>query len=115
MAHDSIQPGDMSEVVAQSIARSTHASCFSVPVALLVKTSLSRVLRSSRSSSQFPINTLLLYLRARSWKAGAVRAGFRKVVEQPSRPSTDPRPDRLVIVDEFRTSRVSSSVHARQP
>ncbi|KAJ9507800.1 hypothetical protein QJQ45_019290 [Haematococcus lacustris] len=49
------------------------------------------------------------------WKAGAVRAGFRKVVEQPSRPSTDPRPDRLVIVDEFRTSRVSSSVHARQP
>ncbi|KAJ9533772.1 hypothetical protein QJQ45_026852 [Haematococcus lacustris] len=49
------------------------------------------------------------------WKAGAVRAGFCKVVEQPSRPSTDPRPDRLVIVDEFRTSRVSSSVHARQP
>ncbi|KAJ9508467.1 hypothetical protein QJQ45_011997 [Haematococcus lacustris] len=49
------------------------------------------------------------------WKAGAVRAGFRKVVEQPSRPSTEPRPDRLVIVDEFRTSRVSSSVHARQP
>ncbi|KAJ9533357.1 hypothetical protein QJQ45_026405, partial [Haematococcus lacustris] len=49
------------------------------------------------------------------WKAGAVRAGFRKVVEQPSRPSTDPRPDRLVIVDEFRTSRVNSSVHARQP
>ncbi|KAJ9525387.1 hypothetical protein QJQ45_003205 [Haematococcus lacustris] len=49
------------------------------------------------------------------WKAGAVRAGFRKVVEQPSRPSADPRPDRLVIVDEFRTSRVSSSVHARQP
>ncbi|KAJ9516574.1 hypothetical protein QJQ45_015256 [Haematococcus lacustris] len=49
------------------------------------------------------------------WKAGAVRAGFRKVVEQPSGPSTDPRPDRLVIVDEFRTSRVSSSVHARQP
>ncbi|KAJ9534451.1 hypothetical protein QJQ45_016148 [Haematococcus lacustris] len=49
------------------------------------------------------------------WKAGAVRAGFRKVVEQPSRPSTDPRPDRLVIVDEFRTTRVSSSVHARQP
>ncbi|KAJ9522301.1 hypothetical protein QJQ45_008129 [Haematococcus lacustris] len=45
------------------------------------------------------------------WKAGAVRA----VVEQPSRPSADPRPDRLVIVDEFRTSRVSSSVHARQP
>ncbi|KAJ9509237.1 hypothetical protein QJQ45_001706 [Haematococcus lacustris] len=35
--------------------------------------------------------------------------------KQPSRPSTDPRPDRLVIVDEFRTSRVSSSVHARQP
>ncbi|KAJ9533857.1 hypothetical protein QJQ45_026937 [Haematococcus lacustris] len=49
------------------------------------------------------------------YKAGAVRAGFRKVMEQPSRPSTDPRPDRLVIVDEFRTSRVSSSVHARQP
>ncbi|KAJ9523833.1 hypothetical protein QJQ45_020040 [Haematococcus lacustris] len=49
------------------------------------------------------------------WKAGAVRAGFRKVVEQPSRPSTEPRPDRLVIVDEFRTTRVSSSVHARQP
>ncbi|KAJ9510817.1 hypothetical protein QJQ45_027770 [Haematococcus lacustris] len=49
------------------------------------------------------------------WKAGAVRAGFRKVVEQPSRPSTEPRPDRLVIVDEYRTSRVSSSVHARQP
>ncbi|KAJ9526492.1 hypothetical protein QJQ45_009968 [Haematococcus lacustris] len=48
------------------------------------------------------------------WKAKAVRDGFRKVVEQPSRPSTDPRPDRLVIVDEFRTSRVSSSVHARQ-
>ncbi|KAJ9518988.1 hypothetical protein QJQ45_026166 [Haematococcus lacustris] len=49
------------------------------------------------------------------WKANAVREGFRRVVEQPSRPSTDPRPDRLVIVDEFRTSRVSSSVHARQP
>ncbi|KAJ9517255.1 hypothetical protein QJQ45_009132 [Haematococcus lacustris] len=49
------------------------------------------------------------------WKAGAVREGFRRVVEQPSRPGTDPRPDRLVIVDEFRTSRVSSSVHARQP
>ncbi|KAJ9529246.1 hypothetical protein QJQ45_007918 [Haematococcus lacustris] len=49
------------------------------------------------------------------WKAGAVREGFRRVVQQPSRPSTDPRPDRLVIVDEFRTSRVSSSVHARQP
>ncbi|KAJ9524600.1 hypothetical protein QJQ45_024187 [Haematococcus lacustris] len=49
------------------------------------------------------------------WKAGAVRGGVRKVVEQPSRPSTDPRPDRLVIVDEFRPSRVSSSVHARQP
>ncbi|KAJ9505642.1 hypothetical protein QJQ45_026052 [Haematococcus lacustris] len=48
------------------------------------------------------------------WKAKAVRDGFRKVVEQPSRPSTDPRPGRLVIVDEFRTSRVSSSVHARQ-
>ncbi|KAJ9534405.1 hypothetical protein QJQ45_016102 [Haematococcus lacustris] len=39
------------------------------------------------------------------WKAGAVWAGFRKVVEQPSRPSTDPRPGRLVIVDEFRTTR----------
>ncbi|KAJ9510229.1 hypothetical protein QJQ45_015708 [Haematococcus lacustris] len=49
------------------------------------------------------------------WKAGAVREGFRRVVQQPSRPSTDPRLDRLVIVDEFRTSRVSSSVHARQP
>ncbi|KAJ9528039.1 hypothetical protein QJQ45_005692 [Haematococcus lacustris] len=49
------------------------------------------------------------------WKAGAVREGFRKVVEQPSRPSTDDRLDRLVIVDEFRTTRVSSSVHARQP
>ncbi|KAJ9509130.1 hypothetical protein QJQ45_001619 [Haematococcus lacustris] len=49
------------------------------------------------------------------WKAGAVREGFRRMVQQPSRPSTDPRPDRLVIVDEFRTSRVSSSVHARQP
>ncbi|KAJ9525377.1 hypothetical protein QJQ45_003219 [Haematococcus lacustris] len=49
------------------------------------------------------------------WKAGVVRAGFRKVVEQPSRPSADPRPDRMAIVDEFRTSRVSSSVHARQP
>ncbi|KAJ9522123.1 hypothetical protein QJQ45_005153 [Haematococcus lacustris] len=49
------------------------------------------------------------------WKAKAVRDGFRKVVEQPSRPSTDPRPDRLVIVDESSTSRVSSSVHARQP
>ncbi|KAJ9508390.1 hypothetical protein QJQ45_011922 [Haematococcus lacustris] len=49
------------------------------------------------------------------WKAGAVREGFRRVVQQPSRPSTDPRPDRLVIMDEFRTSRVSSSVHARQP
>ncbi|KAJ9508574.1 hypothetical protein QJQ45_012136 [Haematococcus lacustris] len=34
---------------------------------------------------------------------------------QPSRPSTDDRPDRLVIVDEFRTSRVNSTVHARQP
>ncbi|KAJ9509044.1 hypothetical protein QJQ45_001504 [Haematococcus lacustris] len=43
------------------------------------------------------------------WKAIAVREGFCKVVQQPS------RPDRLVIVDEFRTSRVSSSVHARQP
>ncbi|KAJ9517948.1 hypothetical protein QJQ45_004242 [Haematococcus lacustris] len=49
------------------------------------------------------------------WKANAVREGFRRVVEQPSRPSADPRPDRLVIVDEFRTTRVSSSVHARQP
>ncbi|KAJ9519272.1 hypothetical protein QJQ45_017914 [Haematococcus lacustris] len=49
------------------------------------------------------------------WKAGAVREGFRRVVQQPSRPSADPRPDRLVIVNEFRTSRVSSSVHARQP
>ncbi|KAJ9516360.1 hypothetical protein QJQ45_011040 [Haematococcus lacustris] len=49
------------------------------------------------------------------WKAGAVREGFRRVVQQPSRPSADSRPDRLVIVDEFRTSRVSSSVHARQP
>ncbi|KAJ9522101.1 hypothetical protein QJQ45_005181 [Haematococcus lacustris] len=49
------------------------------------------------------------------WKAKAVREGFRKVVEQPNRPSTDPRPDRLVIVDKFRTSRVSSSVHARHP
>ncbi|KAJ9510794.1 hypothetical protein QJQ45_027576, partial [Haematococcus lacustris] len=29
----------------------------------------------------------------------------QRVVEQPSRPSTEPRPDRLVIVDEFRTSR----------
>ncbi|KAJ9523232.1 hypothetical protein QJQ45_024020, partial [Haematococcus lacustris] len=49
------------------------------------------------------------------WKAGAVREGFRKVVEQPSRPSTFDRPDGLVIMDDFRTSRVSSSVHARQP
>ncbi|KAJ9522326.1 hypothetical protein QJQ45_008203 [Haematococcus lacustris] len=49
------------------------------------------------------------------WKAGAVREDFRKVVEQPSRPNTDDTPDRLVIMDEFRTSRVSSSVHARQP
>ncbi|KAJ9518642.1 hypothetical protein QJQ45_018662, partial [Haematococcus lacustris] len=49
------------------------------------------------------------------WKANAVREGFRRVVEQPSRPSADPRPDRLVTVDEFRTTRVSSSVHARQP
>ncbi|KAJ9531271.1 hypothetical protein QJQ45_006712 [Haematococcus lacustris] len=49
------------------------------------------------------------------WKAEAVREGFRMVVEQPSRPSTVNRPDRLVIVDEFRTTRVSSSVHARQP
>ncbi|GFH21686.1 hypothetical protein HaLaN_19041 [Haematococcus lacustris] len=49
------------------------------------------------------------------WKAGAMREGFRKVVQQPSRPIMDDRPDRLVIVDELRTSRVSSSVHARQP
>ncbi|KAJ9531223.1 hypothetical protein QJQ45_006678 [Haematococcus lacustris] len=49
------------------------------------------------------------------WKSKAVREGFCKVVEQPSRPSTVPRLDRLVIVDEFPTSRVSSSVHARQP
>ncbi|KAJ9514369.1 hypothetical protein QJQ45_012282 [Haematococcus lacustris] len=49
------------------------------------------------------------------WKAGAVREGFRKVVQQPSRPIMDDRPDRLVILDEFCTSRVSSSVHARQP
>ncbi|KAJ9506412.1 hypothetical protein QJQ45_004912 [Haematococcus lacustris] len=51
------------------------------------------------------------------WKAGAVREGFRKegFLEQPSRPSTFHRPDRLVIVDEFRTTRVSSSMHARQP
>ncbi|KAJ9525753.1 hypothetical protein QJQ45_003430 [Haematococcus lacustris] len=49
------------------------------------------------------------------WKAGAVREGFRKVVEQPSRPRTFGSPVRLVIVDEFRTTRVSSSVHARQP
>ncbi|KAJ9514701.1 hypothetical protein QJQ45_028415, partial [Haematococcus lacustris] len=44
------------------------------------------------------------------------------VFEQPSSAWTvamlkqlQPGPDRLVIVDEFRTSRVSSSVHARQP
>ncbi|KAJ9517997.1 hypothetical protein QJQ45_004358 [Haematococcus lacustris] len=49
------------------------------------------------------------------WKAGAVRVGFRKVVEQPRRPSMDARPHMLVIVDEFRTSRVSSFVHSRQP
>ncbi|KAJ9523133.1 hypothetical protein QJQ45_023874 [Haematococcus lacustris] len=49
------------------------------------------------------------------WKSKAVREGFRKVVQQTSRAITDPRPDRLVTVDEFRTSRVSSSVHARQP
>ncbi|KAJ9515355.1 hypothetical protein QJQ45_006626 [Haematococcus lacustris] len=48
-------------------------------------------------------------------RRGNARWWFRKVVEQPSRPSAEPRPDRLVIVDEFRTSRVSSSVHARQP
>ncbi|KAJ9509518.1 hypothetical protein QJQ45_001967 [Haematococcus lacustris] len=35
-------------------------------------------------------------------------------MQQPSRPGLA-RPDRLVIVDEFRTTRVSSSVHARQP
>ncbi|KAJ9530481.1 hypothetical protein QJQ45_012457 [Haematococcus lacustris] len=35
----------------------------------------------------------------------AVRDGFRKMLEQPSRPSTDARLDRLVIVDEFRTTR----------
>ncbi|KAJ9529213.1 hypothetical protein QJQ45_007867 [Haematococcus lacustris] len=39
------------------------------------------------------------------WKAGAVRAGFRKVVEQPSSPRTAARPDRVVTVEEFRTSR----------
>ncbi|KAJ9509540.1 hypothetical protein QJQ45_001971 [Haematococcus lacustris] len=39
------------------------------------------------------------------WKANAVREGFHRVVEQPSRPSTNARPHRLVIVDEFRTSR----------
>ncbi|KAJ9509085.1 hypothetical protein QJQ45_001576 [Haematococcus lacustris] len=49
------------------------------------------------------------------WKAMGVQDGFRKVVEQPSKPSTFDRPDRLVIVDEFRTSRVSSSVHTPQP
>ncbi|KAJ9509698.1 hypothetical protein QJQ45_011295 [Haematococcus lacustris] len=38
------------------------------------------------------------------WKAGAVREGFRRVVEQPSRLGLA-RPDRLVIVDEFRISR----------
>ncbi|KAJ9526578.1 hypothetical protein QJQ45_017662 [Haematococcus lacustris] len=48
------------------------------------------------------------------WKARAVREGFCKVVEQPSRPGLA-RPDRLVIVDEFRTTHVSSSVHAPQP
>ncbi|KAJ9505950.1 hypothetical protein QJQ45_002740 [Haematococcus lacustris] len=49
------------------------------------------------------------------WVEGQCGAGgFRKVVEQPSRPGLA-RPDRLVIVDEFRTTRVSSSVHARQP
>ncbi|KAJ9531511.1 hypothetical protein QJQ45_015024, partial [Haematococcus lacustris] len=47
------------------------------------------------------------------WKSKAVREV--RVVEQPSWPNTDPRPDRLVIMDEFRTSRVSSYVHARQP
>ncbi|KAJ9531684.1 hypothetical protein QJQ45_021826 [Haematococcus lacustris] len=47
--------------------------------------------------------------------AGNFSQGGWKVVEQPSRPSTDPRPDRLVIVNEFCTTRVSSSVHARQP
>ncbi|KAJ9512136.1 hypothetical protein QJQ45_012713 [Haematococcus lacustris] len=49
------------------------------------------------------------------WKAKEVQDEFRKVVEQPSRPSTFDRPDRLVIVDEFHTSRVSSSVYAPQP
>ncbi|KAJ9505755.1 hypothetical protein QJQ45_028243 [Haematococcus lacustris] len=49
------------------------------------------------------------------WKAGAVREGFCKVVQQPSRPSMDDMPDRLVIVDEFCTSHVSSFVHTRQP
>ncbi|KAJ9529598.1 hypothetical protein QJQ45_013895 [Haematococcus lacustris] len=48
------------------------------------------------------------------WKANAVREGFRKVVEQPSRPGLA-GPDRLVIVHEFRSTRDSSSVHARQP
>ncbi|KAJ9510901.1 hypothetical protein QJQ45_027686, partial [Haematococcus lacustris] len=49
------------------------------------------------------------------WKAYVVLERYRNVVEQPSRPITFDRPGRLVIVDEFRTSRVSLSVHARQP
>ncbi|KAJ9506670.1 hypothetical protein QJQ45_003308 [Haematococcus lacustris] len=49
------------------------------------------------------------------WKVGAVQDGLRKVVEQTSRPSTFDMHDRLVIMDEFRTSRVSSSVHAPKP
>ncbi|KAJ9508994.1 hypothetical protein QJQ45_001448 [Haematococcus lacustris] len=51
------------------------------------------------------------------WKAKGVREGFPKVVQQPCRPFTFDRPDsdRLVIVDKFRTSRVSSSVQAPQP
>ncbi|KAJ9531311.1 hypothetical protein QJQ45_006761 [Haematococcus lacustris] len=44
-------------------------------------------------------------------KAEAVRVGFPKVVQQPSRPITDDRPDRLVIVDEFRP--VCSGLFAR--
>ncbi|KAJ9516826.1 hypothetical protein QJQ45_027237, partial [Haematococcus lacustris] len=40
------------------------------------------------------------------WKAEAVREGFRKLVQQPSRPIMDDRPDMLMIVDEFRTSRL---------
>ncbi|KAJ9510171.1 hypothetical protein QJQ45_015652 [Haematococcus lacustris] len=56
--------------------------------------------------------------RATSARVGGRRGrcgrNFCKVVEQPSRPGLA-RPDRLVILDEFRTTRVSSSVHARQP